>query len=79
MQLALLEVDVVPLQADQLEGAKPMAVGDQDHRGVAVAVPIVAGNLAHPLDLGLGQVFARANLGIALARRRNCPIFSERR
>ena len=35
-----------------------MAVGDQDHGGVAVAVAVALGGVDQPLDFGLGQVLA---------------------
>jgi hypothetical protein len=42
-----------------------MPVGDQHHGGVAMAVAIGPGGFDEPVDLGVGQVFARPHLGIA--------------
>jgi hypothetical protein len=42
-----------------------MPVGDQHHRGIAMAVAIGPGDFDEAVDLGVGQVFARPYLGIA--------------
>jgi len=34
----VLQIDLLAPQADQFRDAEPMAIGEQDHRGVAVAV-----------------------------------------
>ena len=60
MQLAGLEVDIVPAQRHKLVGAQAMAIGDQDGGGVPVAPAVVTGSLYQLLDLALGQVLARA-------------------
>ena len=41
-----------------------MAVGHQDHRAVPVAPAVRSGCFEQLLDLGLGQVLARPELGI---------------
>ena len=38
MQMALRQVEHVPAQADQLGDAQAVAIGEQDHGGVAMAV-----------------------------------------
>jgi hypothetical protein len=43
-----------------------MPVGDQDHGGVAMAVAIAARGLDQLLHLALGQMLARAQVGIRL-------------
>ena len=73
------KIDGVPPQRDQLARPQAMAVGDQDHGGVAVAIAVLASCRDQPIDLGVGQVLARADLGVALAPLRwsslvNCPI-----
>jgi hypothetical protein len=42
MQLAGGKVDIVPTQAHQLTGTQPMAVGNQDRRGVPMSPAIAA-------------------------------------
>ena len=42
-----------------------MSIGDQHHGSVAMAVAVGAGGFDEPVDLGVGQVFARPHLGIA--------------
>ena len=64
------EVDAVPPQRDQLRRAQAVTVGKQDQGGVAVAVAIGAGGGDQLLDLSLGQVFARPELGVRPAARR---------
>jgi hypothetical protein len=44
-----------------------MSVGQQDHGGVAVPMPILAGRRDQPLGLFTSQVFTGANLGVAPA------------
>jgi len=58
------EVDLVPAQVHQLTHSETMAIRDQDHGGVAVPPTAPAGHLEQLLDLGLGQVFPGAELGI---------------
>ena len=56
-----------------------MPVGDQNHRGVAVAVAISPGGSDQPVNLGVGQVLPRADLGVRPAARwtmGDCPINS---
>jgi hypothetical protein len=43
-----------------------MPVGDQHHGGVAMAVAIGPGGFDEPVDVGVGQVFARPHIGIAV-------------
>ena len=47
-----------------------MPIGDQHRGGVAVAMAVLPGGSDQPTDLGVGEVLARADLGIALAARR---------
>ena len=41
MEVPLRQLEHVPAQADQLGGAQAVAVGEQDHGGVAL--PVAAG------------------------------------
>ncbi len=41
-------------------GPQPVAVSDEDHRGIAVAVTVALRGFDQRLDLALGQVLARA-------------------
>ena len=63
------EVDGVPAQRDQLGRPQAVPVGDQHHGGVAVAMAVLAGGRDQPSDLAVGQVLARADLGVAAALR----------
>ena len=65
MHAAMGEVDGVPAQRDQLGRPQAVPVGDQHHGGVAVAIAVLASGRDQPIDLGVGQVLARADLGVA--------------
>jgi hypothetical protein len=41
-----------------------MAIGEQDHGGVPVPVPVITGRLHQPLDLLVGEILADAVMGI---------------
>ena len=78
MQAAMGEVDGVPAQRHELGRPQAVPIRDQHHGGVAVAVAVLPGGSDQAGDLGIGEVLARADLGIALAARRapaigNCP------
>jgi hypothetical protein len=45
----------------------------QDHRGVALPMPVGLGRLNESLDLGFGQVFPRPQRGIWDAPGWDCP------
>ena len=49
---------------DQLAGPKAVAVGDEQHRGVAVTIAIALRGGEELVDLGLGEMLARAQLAI---------------
>ena len=65
MQAAMGKIDGVPPQRDQLARPQAVPVGDQHHGGVAVAMAVLAGCRDQPSDLAVGQVLARADLGVA--------------
>jgi hypothetical protein len=50
------------LQIAKLGSSKPVAVGQQDHGGVPVAIPaVLARGLDQPLDLATGEIAPGAN------------------
>src|SRR5262249_39145664 len=69
MQPTVTEVEGVPAQRHELARPQPVPIGDQDHGGVAVAVTVVAGGFDQAVDLGVGEIFAGAEVRIAPARR----------
>lgn len=72
MQQAQAQVHLLAPQADQFRDAHPMAVGDQNHRGIAVAMTSKpSGGCDQPVDLGRGQVLPAAALSIGFLRRRS--------
>ena len=66
------EVDLIPPQVHDFGRSQAMPVGHQDHAGVAVAVAIALGRRDQPLDLMLGEVFARPQVAVAPPPRGNC-------
>jgi hypothetical protein len=57
VQTAGIEFDLMPLQVAQLGGPEPVAVGQQNHGRVAVAVAtMLARGLDQPLDLTAGEI-----------------------
>jgi hypothetical protein len=54
---AVLEVDRVPPQRDELDRPQTMTVGEQDHGPVAVGMAVEAGGSDQTGDLGIGEVF----------------------
>jgi hypothetical protein len=65
-------------QAQVNEFCRPqrMPEGEQDHRSIAVAVPISFGGLHQPLDLVGGEVLASAKLTVRTTLRRGyCSIY----
>ena len=70
MHAAMGEVDGIPAQRDELGRPQAVPIRDQHHGGVAVAMAVLPGGSDQAGDLGVGQVLARADLGVALAARR---------
>jgi hypothetical protein len=59
MQPALVELDLMPFEAADFACSQPMAIGDQDHRCIAMAMSAdLAGSVHELLDLALGEVAA---------------------
>lgn len=74
VQSATAKIDLVPFQGDSLDRAQPMSVRGQDHRGIAVAVASAASGRDQLLNFGIGQVLARAQLGVRPPLGRALPI-----
>ena len=74
VQEPLAEINLILGQGAKLADPQAVAKGDQDHRGVAMAVTApLARRGNQPLDLDRCQVLARAPLTIALPSRwRDC-------
>ena len=62
VQVGRIEIDLVPAQVHEFGGTQAVAVGDEDHGGVAVTPPVFLAGIHEPLDLSLGEVF-RASAG----------------
>jgi hypothetical protein len=57
VQTASIQFDLVPLQIAQLGSSKSLAVGQQDHGGVAMPVAtVLASGLDELLDLAAGEI-----------------------
>src|SRR5262249_36963398 len=57
VEAALGKLDLLPLQVAHLRGPQAMAVGDQDHGRVAMAVAAMLSGAVHQaLDLALGEI-----------------------
>jgi hypothetical protein len=52
-----------------------MPVGHKDHGGVPVAVAIALRRIDQPLDLMLGEVFARPQVAVLASSWRNCSFY----
>src|SRR4051812_10683327 len=70
----VLEVDLIPAERTQLGDAQPMAVSDQDHGGIAVAVPVLPCGGDQTLDFLGVRLLAGAAQGTRNGPGRNCPI-----
>src|SRR6516165_1231117 len=73
-----LEINLGPLQITQLAGPETVAIGDEDHGRVAMGLAIALAPFDQPLDLGLGQVFTGAHVGVLGSARRDFPYFGAR-
>ena len=63
MKEALIEVELIPAQGDQFGDPQPMAIGQEDHRGIAVPMASDApSRLAQLLDLGWGEMLTGTDL-----------------
>ena len=65
VERAGFEIDLVPAQGDKLGGPQPMAVGEQDQKGIASTVaPAPARRRNHALDFIGSQMLARSQFGV---------------
>ena len=63
------QIDLLAPQADQFRDAEPVAIGEQDHRGVAVPVASKQSSRGdQPVDFSRGQMLPAASRGIGLLR-----------
>ena len=58
------KVDLVPAQVYQLTHPQAVAIGQQDHGRVPMAVTVTLGCIHQPGDLGISQVFSGLQLGL---------------
>src|SRR5262249_1764150 len=59
MQPALVELDLMPLQAADFACSQAVTIGDQDHGGIAMTTSAhLAGGVHELLDLALGEIAA---------------------
>jgi hypothetical protein len=52
-----------------------MPVGHEDHRGVPVTPSVSFGRVHQPLNLGLGEVLASAQVAVGRPSRANCSLY----
>ena len=71
VEMATIKIHGVPLQGDHFRDTQSVAIGHQDQRGVTMTMaPLASSGLDQPVNLVLGEVFARAYVGVLrLARR----------
>jgi hypothetical protein len=62
--LLLTHIDLIPAERAQLGDAQPTAVGDPDHGGIAVPVPVLPCSGDQAFDFFGGQGLAGAALGL---------------
>jgi hypothetical protein len=58
------KLDLRPFQIADLDCPETMPEGDYDQRSIAVTITTIARRFDQLLDLGLGQIFPRPQLGI---------------
>jgi hypothetical protein len=56
-----------------------MAIGDQDHRCIAMAMPIALSSIDQPLDLARGEIAARREELVRASHFSRCRIASSKR
>ena len=72
----MVELDLIPLQGGEFGYSEPVGVGEDNHRGIAVAIaPTLSGGFDDPINLIWGEVFAGASCFVPDPPRRNCPFF----
>lgn len=70
------KVHLIPAQVHQLGSPQAMAVGHQDHGGVAVAPAVALGGFHELFQLGFRQVLTGAERLVGEARGCDCSIYS---
>jgi hypothetical protein len=58
MQTTSIKLDLMPLQVADFGSPQPMTIGDQDHGGIAMTMPIALGGFDQSLNLALGEIAA---------------------
>ncbi len=64
------------IETEKLADPEAVAIGDEDHGGIALAPTVGLGRVHQLDDLALGQVLPRPIGGVWLPRRHNCSFFS---
>src|SRR5262249_25552143 len=75
MQRASPEVHLIPAQVRQFRRPQAVPVGYQGHGGVPAPPTVLPRRVHQPLDLGLGQVLAGAQLAVRGPLRGNCSVY----
>jgi hypothetical protein len=70
-----VEVDLVPTEVADLGRPQAVPAGQQDHGGIAMALPVALGRLDQLPDLVGREVLAGPELGILLSLRSNCSFY----
>ena len=63
-KVAEREVDLIPSQVADFRSPQAVSIGNEEHRRVAVAVPIALYGLDELFNLGLGQMLSAAKLTV---------------
>jgi hypothetical protein len=63
--------NLIPAEINQFGGPQPVAIGDQDHGGIAVAPSVALGRRPQACHLTVGEILARPVGGVRLTAR-NC-------
>src|SRR5215472_1890326 len=69
------KIDLGPLQVANLGSPQAVAEGNQDHGLVAMRLPVALASFDQLLDLFLGEVFPRPDIGILGPTRRDFPFY----
>ncbi len=74
-RVAVAELHLIPAQVHQFGDTQAVPVGHEDHGGVPVAPAVAPGGFHQPLDLGLGQILAGAQVGVWRTLGGDCAIY----
>ena len=75
VQRARSKLDLIPTQIDKLCRPEAVSVGRQDHSGVTMPPTVPPSGRHQPLDLGLCQVLAGAEVRIGEPLGHDCSIY----